>query len=219
MRQITSDRGSVFYQCLRSATDPSFPKYPRLPVVRCGGYEPLTKDTANSIESNSKWGLPRRDSCFWLRLLQTEFLGERLPLCVDRRLRLRIHHNFIGPRSGETLASPLARGVDTHLRSEVRQPASVIQGIDWAERELNIALRVDVVECLQHNIAEILHVHVFVHDNNAFREHRLSERPDGVHHLASLPWVRLFDRNDHQVVEDTFHGHVDVDQFGDSQLH
>jgi hypothetical protein len=25
--------------CGRSATDPRFPKYPRLPVVRCAGYE------------------------------------------------------------------------------------------------------------------------------------------------------------------------------------
>jgi hypothetical protein len=39
MRQIESDRGSVFYQCQLSATDPRFPKYPRLPVLRCSGYE------------------------------------------------------------------------------------------------------------------------------------------------------------------------------------
>ncbi len=39
MRQITSDRGSTFYQCQLSATDPEFPKYPRLPVIRCRGYE------------------------------------------------------------------------------------------------------------------------------------------------------------------------------------
>ena len=41
MRLIESDRGSTFYLCERSGTDPSFPKYPRLPVLRCGGYEPL----------------------------------------------------------------------------------------------------------------------------------------------------------------------------------
>jgi len=40
MRLITSDRGSQFYLCGRSASDPSFPKYPRLPVVECRGYEP-----------------------------------------------------------------------------------------------------------------------------------------------------------------------------------
>jgi hypothetical protein len=40
MRQIESDRGSVFYLCERSAIDASFPKYPRLPVLQCRGYEP-----------------------------------------------------------------------------------------------------------------------------------------------------------------------------------
>ena len=40
MRQLKSDRGSVFYLCQLSATDPSFPKYPRLPVLQCVGYSP-----------------------------------------------------------------------------------------------------------------------------------------------------------------------------------
>jgi hypothetical protein len=44
MRQITSDRGSVFYQCQLSATDSSFPKYPRLPVLKCRGYEQLPQN-------------------------------------------------------------------------------------------------------------------------------------------------------------------------------
>jgi hypothetical protein len=38
-RVIRSDRGSVFYLCQLSFTDPSFSKYPRLPVMECGGYE------------------------------------------------------------------------------------------------------------------------------------------------------------------------------------
>ncbi len=40
MRRVTSDRGSVFYLCELSKVDPTFPKYPRLPVLECGGYEP-----------------------------------------------------------------------------------------------------------------------------------------------------------------------------------
>ena len=39
MRRIVSDRGSVFYFCERSLTQPEFPKYPRLPVRTCAGYE------------------------------------------------------------------------------------------------------------------------------------------------------------------------------------
>lgn len=41
-REIVSDRGSVFLMCLLSRTDPAFPKYPRLPVLRCSGYQPVT---------------------------------------------------------------------------------------------------------------------------------------------------------------------------------
>jgi hypothetical protein len=36
---IRSNRGSVFYLCRLSATDPRFPKYPRLPVLRCEGFQ------------------------------------------------------------------------------------------------------------------------------------------------------------------------------------
>ena len=39
IRRVTSDRGSVFYLCQLSKVDPSFPKYPRLPVLECAGYE------------------------------------------------------------------------------------------------------------------------------------------------------------------------------------
>jgi len=39
MRQIRSARGSIFYYCQRAETDESFPKYPRLPVLLCRGYE------------------------------------------------------------------------------------------------------------------------------------------------------------------------------------
>jgi len=40
VRLIHSDKGSRFYMCLLAATNPQFPKYPRLPVRRCSGYEP-----------------------------------------------------------------------------------------------------------------------------------------------------------------------------------
>lgn len=38
VRRIESARGSEFYSCGLSATDASFPKYPRLPVLVCSGY-------------------------------------------------------------------------------------------------------------------------------------------------------------------------------------
>jgi len=38
-QRIQSARGSTFYRCKLSDTDPSFVKYPRLPVFGCVGYE------------------------------------------------------------------------------------------------------------------------------------------------------------------------------------
>jgi hypothetical protein len=38
-RVVRSDRGGVFYRCLLADGDPRFPKYPRLPVRECAGYE------------------------------------------------------------------------------------------------------------------------------------------------------------------------------------
>jgi hypothetical protein len=39
-RAVPSATGQIFVRCARSATDPAFPKYPRLPVVVCAGYDP-----------------------------------------------------------------------------------------------------------------------------------------------------------------------------------
>ncbi|HUB35511.1 MAG TPA: hypothetical protein VL972_01685 [Solirubrobacteraceae bacterium] len=37
--EVRNTRGSVFSLCARSRTDPSYPRYPRLPVLECAGYE------------------------------------------------------------------------------------------------------------------------------------------------------------------------------------
>jgi hypothetical protein len=34
-----SSRGVDFWQCRRSAADPSYPRYPRLPVIACNGFD------------------------------------------------------------------------------------------------------------------------------------------------------------------------------------
>ena len=38
-RLVPNSRGSVFSLCERSREDPAFPRYPRLPVASCPGYE------------------------------------------------------------------------------------------------------------------------------------------------------------------------------------
>ena len=40
VKLITSSRGTTFYMCQLSLSDPRFPRYPRLPVITCEGYEP-----------------------------------------------------------------------------------------------------------------------------------------------------------------------------------
>jgi len=40
-RVIRTGRGSTFRLCERSTTDPRFPRYPNLPVLRCAGFEPI----------------------------------------------------------------------------------------------------------------------------------------------------------------------------------
>ena len=40
MRVITSAKGSEFYLCRLSSTDPRFPRYPPIPVIRCEGFTP-----------------------------------------------------------------------------------------------------------------------------------------------------------------------------------
>jgi hypothetical protein len=39
-RVVSNDRGSQFFRCERSSTDPRFPRYPHLPVTSCVGWEP-----------------------------------------------------------------------------------------------------------------------------------------------------------------------------------
>jgi len=41
-QRVPNTRGSVFSLCRRSKTDPSFPRYPRIPVTECRGFERRT---------------------------------------------------------------------------------------------------------------------------------------------------------------------------------
>lgn len=43
-RRVVSGRGSEFWMCGLAARDPAFAKYPRLPVLRCPGYEPRSTE-------------------------------------------------------------------------------------------------------------------------------------------------------------------------------
>ena len=40
-KRIESGKGSRFFLCRRSESDRSYPRYPRLPVLSCSGYESI----------------------------------------------------------------------------------------------------------------------------------------------------------------------------------
>ncbi len=44
-RRVPTRRGTSFWLCRKSETDPGYPKYPRLPVRICRGYHHETLDT------------------------------------------------------------------------------------------------------------------------------------------------------------------------------
>src|SRR5689334_3451541 len=62
MRLITSARGSQFLLCERSRTDPAYPRYPRLPVQACAGYDggvaTETPSTSITIRSATERDVP-----------------------------------------------------------------------------------------------------------------------------------------------------------------
>jgi hypothetical protein len=39
-QRVPNTRGSVFSLCLRSRSEPDYPRYPRLPVRQCAGHQP-----------------------------------------------------------------------------------------------------------------------------------------------------------------------------------
>ena len=45
-RLVATTRRSEFSLCERSRTDPAFPRYPRLPVRECAGWEPRPRGGA-----------------------------------------------------------------------------------------------------------------------------------------------------------------------------
>ena len=45
-RVVRNTRGSSFSLCERSRTDPAYPRYPRIPVAECPGWERRPAETA-----------------------------------------------------------------------------------------------------------------------------------------------------------------------------
>ncbi len=46
-RLVSNTRGSTFSLCERSRDEPAYPKYPRLPVLRCAGFTPVGEESSS----------------------------------------------------------------------------------------------------------------------------------------------------------------------------
>jgi hypothetical protein len=53
VQMVKSAKGSTFYLCMFSKINPSFSKYPRVPVLACSGYKPNDdQDETSSLNSD-----------------------------------------------------------------------------------------------------------------------------------------------------------------------
>src|SRR5438132_11008815 len=104
---------------------------------------------------------------FPLNSLQPQLFRQLLPLALDQGFGLGVHQKLVRPGTRESFARPLTGSVDAHLRSVIGQARSVVERIDRSERELYVALGIDVVEHFERDIADVLHVDVFIYNDYA----------------------------------------------------
>src|SRR3990172_186971 len=120
---------------------------------------------------------------------------ELLPDRVDLRLHLGRHLQDGGPLAQVPLLLPLAGPVDADLPAERERVGRVVEDVGRADGEVEVALRVDVGADAPDDLANVLHVHVVVHDDADLREHELAEPPQRVRHLRTVARVLLLDRD------------------------
>ena len=95
----------------------------------------------------------------------------------------------------------------------------MIERIDRAHHEFDVALGIDIVERLPGDLARVLHIDVLIHHHDDFRKHGLAGAPDRVHHFARVAGIRLADGHQNQVMEDALGRHRDIAHFRQLQPH
>jgi DNA-3-methyladenine glycosylase I len=99
-RVVRNTRGSSFSLCERSREDDRYPRYPRLPVVSCPGYEPVrcwpTTDPLYVAYHDEEWGRPVRDDAKLLERLCLEGFQSGLSWLTILRKRPRFRAAFAG---------------------------------------------------------------------------------------------------------------------------
>jgi DNA-3-methyladenine glycosylase I len=99
-RVVRNTRGSSFSLCRRSADDERFPRYPRIPVRSCPGYEPVrcweTSDPLYLAYHDEEWGRPVRDERLLLERLCLEGFQSGLSWLTILRKRENFRAAFCG---------------------------------------------------------------------------------------------------------------------------
>src|SRR5438067_931049 len=90
----------------------------------------------------------------------------------------------------------------------------VVEIVGGAVHDHDVPLRIDIAAGAPGDLGKILDIHVLGHHEDVLGQHHEPEPPQRVHDLARLPGIALLDRDDDEIVEDTFGGHVHVHHFG-----
>jgi DNA-3-methyladenine glycosylase I len=99
-RVVRNTRGSSFSLCERSKDDERYPRYPRLPVRSCAGYEPRrcweTSDPLYIAYHDEEWGRPVREEHLLLERLCLEGFQSGLSWLTILRKRENFRAAFAG---------------------------------------------------------------------------------------------------------------------------
>src|SRR5262245_39583100 len=95
----------------------------------------------------------------------------------------------------------------------------MVQLIDRPHHELDVPLRIDIIEYTPCHGVQIAHVGIVIDNDYAFGAHSLWQGPDSIHYLSSLSRIVLANRDDHQIVEDTGKRHVIITYLWKLALH
>src|SRR3990170_3518150 len=123
-----------------------------------------------------------------------------LPPLLYQSLYLRRHLDLIGPGPGESLPRAFPRCVDPHFAAEACLRTGMIEYVERAVNDHDIALRVHVVHDLPGHFRIVVDVHVLIADDHELGEHEHARSPDGIDNLSAVARVAFFDPDDHVVM-------------------
>src|SRR5437764_6311788 len=105
------------------------------------------------------------------------------------------HLYYIRPPTRESFRGPLRGRIYAHFGAKIRKATSMIERVYRSRNELDITLRIDIVQSFPAHFRYVLNIDILVDYHHALTEHRLPEPPNGMHYLTCLTRIRFPDRN------------------------